>query len=135
MTNRKLHTRFRLVPKINDLEGPLHTVSKHGDFELGRAWLAGGVDRQSLVGRIFLFVNLLIDHIMSINMCSRWWGQVRQRRHYLLLCILILSLQPLSQCRLLLPDHRRLRLVGLHHQVSVIKMYLEGGVWLQDQTI
>ena len=32
MTNRKSHTRFRLVPKsttLDDLEGPLRTVSKH----------------------------------------------------------------------------------------------------------
>jgi len=32
MTNRKSHNSFRLVPKsatLNDLEGPLRTVSKH----------------------------------------------------------------------------------------------------------
>jgi len=32
MTNRKSHTRFRLVPKsttLDGLEGPLRTVSKH----------------------------------------------------------------------------------------------------------
>ena len=41
MTNRKWHTRFRLVPKsttLDDLEGPLRSVSKHENLNEDRLY-------------------------------------------------------------------------------------------------